>query len=322
MIQGKIMVFAALLALTGQGGPKGTIEPGEEIEILTTFQPLFSFATAVAAGSPRIRVTNLAPPGVGPHEYDPRAEAFHPAFAEAVRGAAAIVTLRTVSLSPLFDLLYPLARREKIYIVEIDPAARWTPEEPRLPFLRNPVDSRHGEPTEVINPHLWLSLSIAAILVERMGEEFAALDPGNGARYRENAARYAGRLRKLRALYAVKFSELDLPPIVALTEAFPYLTTDFDLAVTDYILSPRSPQEVGERIEQARARIVLAESPPPEEVRRIVAAQGARLCILDTLEKGRGTGNDLDPAGYLEGMTENLEKLYRAIVERQGRGEE
>ena len=325
MTKGVIVGIVVALALVGFGraqggeapaGERGTrsagVEGRKEIEVVATFLPLYAFAAAVAEGSGKIGVTRLAPPEVGPHEYDPERAPYRAPFVEEMRRARAIVTLRTLSLAPRFDRLYPLARRENIYIVEIDPAASWLPDVPRLPLMAEPVDSRHGAAAEGVNPHIWLSLSHAALLVDRIGRDFAALDREDAGRYRRNAARYRRMLWKLRAAYAAKFARLDPPVIVSLTEGFPYLTADLGLEIADYILAPRSVEEIGERIEAAGAGVVLAEAPPAGAVRREIEARGARLLLLDTLEKGGTAAPDMGEDPYLSGMRRNLDALYAA----------
>lgn len=290
--------------------------------VLTSFQPLYSLASTVVEGSPCLEVVNLAPRARGPHDFDLDDPAQAGRCRDLARRAEAVVTLRSLPLAPAFDRLYPWCRRENIRIVEIDPAAAWDPAAPGLPLIPNPADSarareaaREGAPVRdaAPNPHVWLSLTHAAQLAEGIARDEAALDPDHAALYRANAARLARALRGLKAAYEKRFAEIESLRVVALTEGFPYLTADFGIDVADYILSPKGPREIAERVRAAGVKAALAEEPPAPDVARAVEEAGAAVVVLTTIEEGWGEGESLDPDGYLKAMRENLERLHRAL---------
>lgn len=283
--------------------------------VLTSFQPLYSLAWEVARGSPGLRVENLAPPDLGPHDFD----VTDPALARRYRAATALVTLRRLHLAASFDQLYPAGRRHNIYLVELDPLQTWTPGASAMRFLPNPRDGRRhpgaAPPGDGWNPHVWLSLSHAARMGESLAGDFAALDPGQADRYRGNAASLARRLLGLRDRTLARLAPLEAPELVSLTEGFPYLTADLDLPVLDYVLAPADATEVEQRVRAAGVRVVLAEQPPAADVLRAVARAGARLVVLDTIERGTaGRAGGLDPRGYELAMRRNLDRLYRALA--------
>jgi ABC-type Zn uptake system ZnuABC Zn-binding protein ZnuA len=310
------MSRAALLFMLAGCSAAGGGETGRgEALVLTTFQPTYSFAWQVALGSPALRVVNLAPRSKGPHEFsldDPETGA---ASRELVRRAAAVVTLRSLPVSPAMDRVYPWCRNENIRIVEIDPAVTWDPGKPRLALVADPEDSalsaKAGESERPPNPHVWLSLSHAVRMVERIAEDFGRLDPDHAELYARNADRYEKALRALKAEFDARLSGAD--SVAALTEAFPYLTADFGIPVADYLLAEMTPEQATARIRRAGVRVVLAEEAPEPALARAVKQAGARIVVLRTLETGWGEGEALDPGGYLKGMRANLEKLAHAV---------
>jgi ABC-type Zn uptake system ZnuABC Zn-binding protein ZnuA len=283
--------------------------------VLTTFQPTYSFAWHVAEGSPTLRVVNLAPPSKGPHEFSLDDAETGAGCRDLVRRAAAVVSLRSLPVAPAMDRVYPWCRNENIRIVEIDPAVTWDPGRPRLPLVADPEDSqlpvKAGEGERPPNPHVWLSLSHAVRMVDRIAEDFARLDPDHAELYGRNAERYQKALRALKAEFDARLSGAD--PVAALTEAFPYLTADFGISVADYLLAEMTPEQAAARIRRAGVRVVLAEEAPEPALERAVKDAGARIVVLRTLETGFGEGEALDPAGYLKGMRANLEKLAQAV---------
>lgn len=282
--------------------------------VLTTFQPLYSFAVKVAAGSGGIEVVNLAPRELGPHDFDLDDPA-HAARSKAlVRRADAVVTLRSLALAEHFDQLYPWCRRENVRIVEIDPAVTWSRNTPRLPLVANPEDSARAKGGETPpNPHIWLSLGHSVRLVEAIADDFSALDPERAALYRKNAAAYQNELRRLKAEVEGRFARVENLSVVSLTEGFPYLTADFAIDVADYILEAENPEEVERRVRASGAKIVIAESIPEREVVRAVRRAGGLVVVLTTIEEGWGKGETLDPDGYLEAMRDNLGALANAF---------
>lgn len=318
-----VAVLLSLAACAGPGPERGPSAPAAAPPsrrlILTTFQPLYSFSVKVVEGSPCLDVVNLAPRGQGPHDFHIEEPEHAARCRDFVHRAEAVVTLRSLPLAPASERVYAWCRRENVRIVEIDPAVCWDPGAPRLPLIPDPEDTarareRGGARGGVLpNPHVWLSLSHAVRLVERIAVDAAALDPDHAALYRENAARFEKALRGLKAEYERKLAGVDSPAVAALTEGFPYLTADFGIDVVDYILKPKGPEEVAARVRAAGVKVVLAEEPPAPEVARAVAAAGARVVVLTTIEEGWGTGDALDPDGYLNAMRANLEALLQAL---------
>lgn len=331
-------LLLSMAACSGSGPqraiPRTGAAPAPKRLILTTFQPLYSFAAAVVAGSPCLDVANLAPRGQGPHDFHIEEPAHAARCRDLVRRADAVVTLRSLPLAPEAERVYAWCRRENVRIVEIDPAVRWEPGAPRLPLIPDPEDtarmweraSARDHPADrgqkppstpgsasLPNPHVWLSLTHAVRLIERIAEDAAALDPDHADLYRSNARTFQKSLRNLKAEYDRKFAGVESLAVDALTDGFPYLTADFGIDVVDYILKPKGPEEVAARVRAAGVKLVLAEEPPVAEVAQAVASTNARVVVLSTIEEGWGEGDAMDPDGYLKAMRSNLETLYEAL---------
>lgn len=310
-----------LLWLAGLAGC--TAAPARKELILTSFQPLYSWAVALAGEDQEgdhgeFEVLNLAPRSLGPHDYDPWSPEHRTRFEDAVRAATALVTLRSVSLAEHFDSLYARARAANVRIVEIDLAAPLLPDLPRLALIPEPQDgaaacAATGGASGAPNPHLWLSLSHAALMVEHLARDLGALDPSRAVAYRVRSERYRRRLLDLRAAALERLAALQWTEVAALTEGFPYLTADLGIQVVDYVIDPIAPAELEGRLRRSGARVVLAEEPPPPETEAAIGAAGAVLVVLRTLEEGYGEGSALQPDGYYLGMQENLERLVAAL---------
>jgi ABC-type Zn uptake system ZnuABC Zn-binding protein ZnuA len=313
-------ILAVVIASASCSGPQATSGAKSPGVILTTFQPLYSFTSKVVEGSPCLKVVNLAPRNLGPHEFNLEDPVHGDKCREAARGAVAVVTLRSLPVAPAFDRIYPWCRRENIRIVEIDPSVSWDSSVPKLALLEDPEDTASSagriNSVEVTNPnpHVWLSLSHAIKLIEGIERDIAALDPDHAALCRRNADSFQKELRTLKADVERKLAAADRLSVVTLTEGFPYLTSDLGIQVVDYILSPKDAAQVTARIKASGARVVLAEEAPDAATVQAIAAAGARVVVLSTLEEGWGEGDRLDSDGYLKGMKDNLRKLVEALL--------
>ena len=284
--------------------------------VLTTFEPFYAFAANVAQGSRGLTVFNLGLPEEGPHEFEIGEPSLAARHRELVARAEAVVTLPSVGLSPEIERVYPWCRRQNIHIVQIDPVAVWDATAPHLPLIPTPVDSEHGEPlvARPPNPHVWLSLANAERLVGSIASDLARLDVPNAALYQANAMHYRGEIARLHADAERRFASAGRLRVAALTEGFPYLTSELGIEVADYLLEPKDPAEITRRVKAAGVTVVLAEDPPEAPVKAAVERAGAHVLVLTTIE--HPPGDKLTPDGYLDAMKANIDALAVALLKQ------
>jgi len=135
------------------------------------------------------------------------------------------------------------------------------------------------------NPHYLYDPREAIKCANAIAESLAAIDPGNAATYRANAARFTANVREHLARWAPRVAKLRGLRVVAYHRSFTYLANWLGLEVVEHLEPkpgvPPSPAHVARVIGQARSRrvsLVLQESYYPTRTGTLVAGKiGGRL---------------------------------------------
>lgn len=300
---------AAALALGGLaacGSDSGGDGGDGRIRVVAGFYPLQFVSEQV--GGDAVRVTNLARPGIEPHdlELSPRQVAqvadadlvvylkgFQPALDDAVRQEAADRAFDLASVSPQADF------------------------GPNHAEVADDPDGHHGSDGQNRDPHVWLDPtrlgSIGARLAERLGE----LDPRRAADFRIRALQLDVRLQQLDHEYADGLATCQRREIVTSHAAFGYLADRYQLrqvAITglapDAEPSPRRLAEAAEQARRHRATTIFFESSASPRISEAVAREiGAKTAVLDPIERIEPGGGD----DYLSVMRRNLTTLRTAL---------
>jgi zinc transport system substrate-binding protein len=150
----------------------------------------------------------------------------------------------------------------------------------------------HGAaPAEPIDPHIWLSLANAGVIVDAVAAALAEIDPGNAATYAANAAGLRTELRSLADELEDTLKPVRERPFVVAHDAWQYMEREFGLRVVGSItVSPDRPpsaqrlSELRRTISERGAACVFAEPQYRTDlVEVLVEGTGARAGILDPL---------------------------------------
>jgi zinc transport system substrate-binding protein len=265
------------------------------IDVVVAFYPLQFVAERV--GGDTVTVTNLARPGVEPHdlELEPKQLAgiadadlalylkgFQPAVDEAIAAEAKRTSFDVATVQPLSDA----------------PAQ----------------DEEHGK-----DPHVWLDPTRLATIADRVGERLAAVDRDHADAYRERATKLTADLTALDGEYRTGLATCARTDIVTSHAAFGYLAKRYNL--TQVPISGLSPEaepssrrvaEVAALARQKGVTTIFFETLVSPKVARTLASEvGARAEVLDPIE---GLGADAAPGeDYLSVMRQNLGKLREAL---------
>jgi zinc transport system substrate-binding protein len=296
--------LTALAALAAGGCSASPASTGDRLDVTVAFYPL-QFVTERVGGD-RVRVSNLARPGVEPHdlELQPKQLAgladaglvvylagFQPAVDEAVEAEAKDASFDVAAVQPLADA---------------PPGAEGGKEE----------HANEGK-----DPHVWLDPTRLAAIGDRLAERLAEADPDkdNAAGYRDRAARFRTELTALDTEFSAGLTTCQRREIVTSHAAFGYLAARYNLTQVPISgLSPESeptPQRVAEVAALARSRnvttIFFETLVSPKIAETLATEVGARAEVLDPLE---GLAPDAAPGtDYLSVMRQNLAKLRAAL---------
>lgn len=260
--------------------------------VVASFYPL-AFATS-QIGDGRVRVTNLTPPGVEPHDVE-------------------LTSGQVAALEDADLLVY--AGRGFQPAVELLASARGDAALDVLAEMRLRPGFGDAEEAPEVDPHVWLDPTRLAAIGDAIAGRLAALDPGNARAYRRAAAALRSRLRALDRAYASGLEGCVTNRIVTSHEAFGYLAHRYGLIQVgisgldpEAEPSPRRVAEITELVRSEKVRTVFFESLVSPRVAQTIAAEtGVRTDVLDPIE---GPPEDGD---YFDAMRSNLRSLREAL---------
>jgi zinc transport system substrate-binding protein len=179
-----------IVILLGSACRKGN-EPGPEtkkLQVVTTLFPLYDFARVI--GGDRVEVSLLLPPGVEPHNFEPRPE-------DVIRlSKADLFVFTNRYMEPWAAAMLKGVDNRLLVVVDASAGALFIPvvetDEHESP---GEAGGHHHE--GVMDPHIWLSIPNAERMVENIRDGLTRKDPAGGDYYRKNAADYRMRLEKL-----------------------------------------------------------------------------------------------------------------------------
>jgi zinc transport system substrate-binding protein len=280
------------------------------VNVVAAFYPLEFVAERV--GGEHASVTNLAAPGVEPHDLEltPSQVAdiagadvvvylhgFQPAVDEAVEANAGDAALDAAAVVPLIENIEPH---------EHEGEGEEEEEE----------EEHAGEESE-LDPHFWLDPDRLASFAGEVAAQLGTRDPDHAAEYTANAEALGEELAALDTEYAEGLASCERRELVVSHAAFGYLADRYDLAqIAITGLTPEeepSPQELEEVIHEAEehgATTIFFEVLVSPEVAQVIADQvGADTAVLDPIE-GLAPGSDED---YLSLMHSNRAALRAAL---------
>lgn len=275
--------LAVLLGATLAGpAPLAFPAKAEPPPVVASIQPLHSLAANVMKGvaEPALLVTGAA----SEHGY-----VLKPSDARALQAAGLVVLVDESHESFLAKPLKTLGRQAELVAMARLPGAV------RLPLREGGVwagdehDHGHGHAEKDFDGHLWLDPANARLLVERLAERLAALDPANAAAYTANSAATMARLAALDAELRATLAPVAARPYVVFHDAYHYFETRYGLSPAGSVtVDPDRPPSakrmaaLRDRLKGAGAACVFREPQfPAKAAETLAASAGARLGVLD-----------------------------------------
>lgn len=277
------------------------------LSVVTTIYPLREWAEAV--GGPRVKASQLLPPGVEAHTYSPR-----PSDMVALRQADLFVYLHPAMEPWAKDLLAGIKRPRLRIIQAADAIADLHDEEH---CESHDEHDHHG-----VDPHVWLDPLLAIRIVEEIAKVLADLDPEHKTEYIERSEEYIARLRSLHESISQKLADCDRRIVLFVGHsAFRYFGERYNLEfVTPYPgFSPnaapgaRAMATIAQTVRETGSEVIFHEELVVPRVAQAIANEtGARLEVLHAVHNL--TTEELQSGKtYLVIMEENAQKLQKAL---------
>jgi zinc transport system substrate-binding protein len=302
-------VFAWLLLLLipfgtacrkGEGPPHGP----KKLQVVTTLFPLYDFARQV--GGDRVEVRLLLPPGVEPHDFEPRPE-------DVVRLSRADLFVYTNQyMEPWAARILKGIDNKGLVVIDASAGATFIP-------VAKEEESEEGGHSHGggMNPHVWLSIPNAERMVENIRDGLIRKDPAGSAYYQKNAEACRTRLEELDRKFREGLSQCSQRLFLHGGHyAFGYLAKRYGLRyVSAYPLSANAeptPRKLMALVDLMRKNslhaIFYEELLSPRVAETIARETGATLLKLNVIENV--TREELATgATYYSLMEENLKNL-------------
>ncbi len=318
----KTFIFAVLifvsLVIFATGGQE--VPDNGKKNIAVTFNAVKELTVAVAGD--KVNVASIIPEGMGAHHFEPRPKDL------AFLSKADILIFNGMGMEGWLDDAVKAVGNKKIVRVEaskgIEPiklksqhregAAADHDDECDCPLCvmarenAKKANCSHG----AFDPHTWLGISSAKIMVNNIERELSKLDSANSAYYKANAKAYIAKLDMLFNEYTQKFKTVKNKHFVTGHAAFAYLCRDFNLEqkAVRGVFSEGEPNakaltELVEYCKTHNIKTVFAEDAASPEVSKTLAKEvNAKVEKIYTMETAE------DNKSYFERLKLDIERIY------------
>ena len=303
-------VLAVLLGLMMMAGGYASAKAEGSVQVVTSFYPIYIFASNVLAGVEGVELKNLTHPTTGClHDYQLLASD----MVTLSRADALIINGGGMeSFVPMVQTQYP-----QLPLIDTSEGIELLLEDELLEEGHSEDDGHdhdHGE----FNAHIWLDPQNAIKMTAHIAREMAALMPDQAQKIEENAAAYSQKLEALDQELREELSGLENRDIVTFHEAFPYFAKAYDLNVVavlalepDEALTPQMLKGLVEKVKEAGLPPLFTEPQFEDRAAKAVAQEtGAKIYELDPIVTGEG-----QPDAYETGMRKNAQALIEALGE-------
>ncbi len=280
-------------------------EVDKRLEIVATLFPVFDFVKAV--GQEKVNVSLLLPAGVEPHAFEPKPT-------DVIRVNKADIFIYTGEyMEPWVKDILKGVFNNNLAVVDMSRGIELLDEEDN--------DGHHDHGTK--DPHIWLDLGNAQVMVNAIANILIEKDPRNKDFYSSNAKEYNEKLSGLDLRFRDAFSRCKYKTIIYGGHfAFGYFAKRYQLKhVSPYPgfspnaePTPRAIAELIDKLKRSRIEYVYYEELLDPKVARTIAKEtGAKL---EMLHGAHNLSKDELTRGltFLDIMEDNLRKLKTGLV--------
>ena len=279
-----LVVTAILLVLAGGCTQPEGLPGGERLVVAVTIAPQEEMVKAVAGDQADVLV--MIPPGSDPHTFEPSPRQ----LAEASR--ASIYLAVGKGLLPVEDTMTGRLQSLNPSLVVVDTSSG-------IDYI-GAGNSR--------DPHVWLSLKNAAIMVTNMETALIRADPSHEQEYRERASAYISRCEDLDRAINSSFFGKENRTIIASHPAWGYFARDYNLTIIAIEEEGKEPtpkdlEALVGRARESGVTVIFADAIENRRNAEVIAAEiGASVETVNPL-----------PPDYLAGMDRTARLFARSL---------
>lgn len=311
-----LVLAVSIVLIGGCGAPKATSPAGssnsqEKVKVLVSIYPVYDFVKQI--GGDKIEVTQLVPPGVEPHEWEPTAQDMIK-----VKSAKVFLYQGNGFESWVDKMLKERVAGQTVMAIgenlaDLDSVAEEEHDHDKSHEGHNQGDLKH-------DPHVWLDPIKVKAEVQNIVQALSEADPNNKAYYEANGAKVQESLDQLNQEYAQALSKVTNRNIVTTHAAFGYLANRYELRQVpimglspDAEPTPDKMAEVVRFVKDHQVKAIFFETlVSPKLAETISRETGAKTLVLNPLEGLTEEELNLGQ-NYFTTMRSNLDHLKQAL---------
>ena len=287
-----ILVVLILLLLVGfiywRNVNKVSKEDDKNIEIVTSFYPMYIITQNITEGANNIKLVNMADVNVGClHDYTLTTSDMKKIE------SADIFVINGLGMESFLDKV--IEARNDLEIVD---SSR---------NINNVIVDEN-----INNPHIWTNLNNYILQIENISNALQEFDLNNAEIYKENTSKYIEKIKSLQDEYSEELESLNNKKAICLNEAFEYLGQDLGINMTsirtDHEESSMSAEMLKNLIDKANNEeinmIIIDKNDNKSNAETIANETGAKIYELNS-----GLTGNLEKDAFVNQMKENYDIL-------------
>jgi zinc transport system substrate-binding protein len=287
-----VWVVVAVLCAAAVCGGEAT--PAAPLKVGVTLHPYYSWTSNVVRGT-GVEVRPILPGDVDAGDYQPRPEDI------AKLADLDAIVINGVGHDDFITDMIKASGNDRIAVIRPNDG---------VPLLK----AAHGG---AVNSHTFISFSNAIQQTYAIARALGGLRPALAARFEENAADYAKRLRAIKSAAAAKLVDAPVNRVVTVHDGYGYLMQEFGVDVVGVVepahgLVP-SAKELGDMVdllEREHVTVVFSEESFPQPLLQVLRENGgAHVYLISHIASGAYT-----PDKFEVEMQKNVDVLVQALA--------
>ena len=299
-------------------GPKNVQSTTKKLKIVAAIYPAYDWIKQIMGENfKNADVTFLLDKGVDMHSYQASIEDI-----AKIKEADLFIHVGGESDKWVKDALKDVSNKQQKVINMVETIGKKALEEEIVEGMqKEKEEDEHDKHEEAeIDEHVWLSISNAKILVQKIADSLVSLDPHNKDQYQKNTEKYLSSLSTLDQKYQALSKESKIKTLV-FGDRFPfrYLTNAYNWKYFAAFVGCSAESEasfetitfLAKKVDELKLKNILVIDKSNQKIAKTIINntknKNQSILVLDSLQ----TSTSHDQNSYLEAMTKNLATLKK-----------
>jgi zinc transport system substrate-binding protein len=284
LIPNVLMLLLAALVMAVAAGCNSESDSIGKTVVAVSILPQAGFIEAI--GGDKIDVVVMVPPGASPHTYEVTPDQMTQlSKAKMYAKVGSPVEFELVWMDKL------IAQNEAMLVVDCSQGVQLMEMAEGEHEHENEVEAESEHEHEGLDPHIWLSVKNAKIMVKNICDGLVQIDPANKTYYENNGVDYMDKLTELDSELADDLSGVTNRNFIVFHPAFGYFARDYDLTQIAVEQGGKEPEAdyIVRLIEEAKERDIKVVFVSPQystkSAETIAKEIGGQVVVINPLAR-------------------------------------